>query len=165
VAFQPAHSTPHPPQKTICGIGGLVPCCSFDGTSLPRKNNQPAAFLASFNAMSRKNNHTPVVWFHVCSSVGNVCFFDATSLKNQPAALLASFNATSKKGINKQHWCLALPFQQHWQCCLLQCCIPPKNNQPAAFLASFDATSRKKSTCGIGGLVPCFQWHCQWCLL
>jgi len=75
------------------------------------------------------------------------------SKKHQLAALLASYKATSK---NLPVAC----YQQHWQCCLLQHCITPKNNHPAALLTSFDALSSKNNNLLVVGFC-CLQQHWQ----
>ncbi len=130
----------------------------FD-TSMPRlskKNNQPAALLASHDATSKKSTcgigvfapHYQRLWQHCLLQQRRV-----PPKKNPPAALLPAFDATSRKkstcGVGGLVPCL----HQRWRrFLLLQCRIPQKT---AALLASLDATSKKKeSTCGIGGLAP-----------
>jgi len=105
-------------------LATLPPQCHF----LP-KNNQPAVFLASFDATSRINNQPAglVVWFHVCSSIGDVSCFDAVSLQ---------------KTSNLRH-CFApmMPCQKNTQLAAL---VVWQSHGRRHWRRSFDATSPQK---------------------
>jgi len=90
----------------------------------PQNNKQPAALLASLQChIQKKIFNLQCCWFG--TSVGNISFFDAASLKKQSTFSISGLlHATSKKASNLQRWWFGSAFPAALVT-LLCCPLPP----------------------------------------